>query len=129
MPNFQTKEKNEFQDQPSEQKPGHKVPQADQDGLRELGQTEFFPRRHEYRHAQHTLKDLMKPGYFDDEVRARLQVGDEIHYCMQGGKQLPSEWVRGVCIVEEKPNSQELPLILAGLVEYPKATPLAGRKE
>ncbi len=100
-----------------------KGPHADQDGLRELGQTEFFPRRHEYRDAQHTLKDLMRPGYFTGEVRNRLNVGDEIHYVMQAGKRLPSEWQRGIAVVEEIPNSKELPVILAGLVEYPKATP------
>ena len=53
-------------------------------------------------------------------------MGDEIHYVMQAGKRLPSEWQRGIAVVEEIPNGKELPLILAGIVEYPKATPWRG---
>ncbi len=44
-------------------------------------------------------------------------------YQTHGRILLPSEWQRGIAAVEELPNSKELPLILAGLVEYPKATP------
>ena len=35
---------------------------------------------------------------------------------MQGGEKLPSEWQRGICVVEENPNTRELPVILAGYV-------------
>jgi hypothetical protein len=45
---------------------------------------------------------------------------------MQGGKKLPSEWVRGICLVEEKPNTKEKPLILAGYHQYNQPTPWTG---
>jgi hypothetical protein len=119
---MQTKTKELYPDEP-QTTPGDTVPSAYFEGLRELGATEFYPRAWEYRHAEHTLKDLMRPGYFSDEARARLRVGDEIHYFMQGGKQLPSEWERGICVVEVNPNSKELPLILAGYIQYGSPTP------
>ncbi len=120
MPDFVAKEREVATDT---DQPGAKVPEADDNGLRELGATEFYPRHWEYRHPKHTFDDLRRPGYFMDEARARLQVGDEIHYCMQGGNKLPSEWHRGVCVVEEKPNTKQRPLILAGYVRYSKPTP------
>jgi len=42
---------------------------------------------------------------------------------MQGGNKSPSEWQRGICVVEENPNSKELPLILAGYIQYEQPTP------
>ncbi len=69
------------------------------------------------------LGDGIKPGYFSDEAREHLRVDDTITYVLYGGSKLPSEWQRGIAVVEEIPNSKELPVILAGIVEYPKATP------
>ena len=46
---------------------------------------------------------------------------------MHGGKKLPSEWERGVCVVLEIPSHREHPLILAGIVEYPQ--PVAWRDD
>src|SRR4051812_37118383 len=85
-------------------KPGDTVPHGDQEGLRELGATEFFPRHWEYRHPKHTFDDLRRPGYFSGDARSRLKVGDELHYCMQGGSKSPSDWQRGICVVEENPT-------------------------
>ncbi len=53
----------------------------------------------------------------------KRRVGDTIVYSLCGGSKLPSEWQRGIVVVEERPNSKQLPVILAGVVEYPKATP------
>ena len=69
------------------------------------------------------LGDGIKPGYFSDEAREHLRVSDTIVYTLCGGSKLPSEWQRGIAVVEEIPNSKEIPVVLAGLVEYPKTTP------
>jgi hypothetical protein len=69
------------------------------------------------------LDDFCKPGYFSGEAREHLRVGDTIVYTLYGGSKLPSGWQRGIAVVEEIPNSKELPVILASMVEYPKATP------
>ena len=82
--------------------------------------------RMEYRHPKHSLADLMRPGYFQSELRKRMHPGDEIHYILYGGSKLPSEWERGICIVESVPSHREQPLILAGLIEYPAPTPWRG---
>ncbi len=126
MANFQAKEKAEFQGQPSESKPGSKVPQASIEHLRPLGASEFYPRFWQYLYEKHSLDDFRKPGYFSDEAREHLRVGDTIVYTLCGGSKLPSEWQRGIAVVEEIPNGKELPVILAGIVEYPKATPWRG---
>ncbi len=94
--------------------------------LRPLGASEFYPRFWQYLHEKHSLDDFRKPGYFSDEAREHLRVGDTIVYSLCGGSKLPSEWQRGIAVVEEIPNSKELPVILAGVVEYPKATPWRG---
>ncbi len=72
-----------------------------------MGASEFYPRFWQYLHEKHSL-------------------GDTIVYTLCGGSKLPSEWQRGIAVVEEIPNSKELPVILAGIVEYPKATPWRG---
>ena len=128
MPNFTAKTKEELYPEEAPPKPGTSIPSGDFDGLRELGATEFFPRTWQYRHIKHTLKDLQRPGYFDGETRDRLRVGDEIHYCMQGEKKLPSLWERGIAVVETNPNSNLLPLILAGFVRYSQPIPWTGEK-
>lgn len=125
-PTFTARTKDELRGIKPTPAPGEEVPSADDDGLRELGATESYPRHHEYRHAQHTVEDLMRPGYFGGELRSRLRVGDEIHFCMQGGEKLPSQWRRGICVVEEVPNDRDLPVILAGYCEYDQPTPWRG---
>ncbi len=61
---------------------------------------------------------------FGGEVEAgHSRVTFEGMYTLCGGSKLPSEWERGIAAIEEIPNSKELPVILAGIVEYPKATP------
>jgi hypothetical protein len=90
--------------------PGTKVPAADHGALRPLGANKFYPRVWQYRHRQHLLTDFMRPGYFTGEARAMLRPGDEIYYCLECGSKTPSEWTRGMCVVEEVPSSRELPL-------------------
>ncbi len=85
--------------------------------------SDFYPRFWQYLHEKHTFDDFRKLGNFSDEAREHLRVGDTIVYTLCGGSKLPSEWPRGIAVVEEIPNSKELPVILAGLVEYPKTTP------
>src|SRR3989344_6104232 len=126
MPSYNVKTKEPYPvDAPL---PGDVIPCADFNGLRELGATEFYPRSLEYRHSTHTLKEFQRPGYFVDETRDHLREGDEIFYTLKGGKELPSEWTRGIAIVESVPNSKDRPLILAGLVQLPNAEPWTGDK-
>ena len=98
-------------------------PTADFHGLRELGAMEMFPRRWGYGHKNHTLRDLMTPGYFKDEARDFLNIGDEIYYTMCGGEKDPEKWSRGVCVVITKSNSREEPVILGGTFRFAKPTP------
>lgn len=127
MPQFEARTKDEMQGlRPAPLAPGVETPCADEDGLRQLGENAFFPRHWEFRSQAHTVEDLMRPGYFRGEARVRLRLGDEIHYCMQGGEKLPSQWRRGVCVVEEVPNDRDLPLVLAGYVQYDQPTPWRG---
>lgn len=104
--------------------PGSKTPAADDHRLRDLGATEAFPRKWEYLHPAHRLRDLVRPGYFGGEARARLRPGDEIHYTAGAGRPSPSEWERGILIVEENPSTRERPLIVAILHRHGKATPV-----
>lgn len=106
-------------------RPGDKVPAADGDHLCELGATEYFPRKWQYLHPKHTLRDVLRPGYFAGDERARLNVGDEIFYTMCGGSKLPSEWARGIIVVETKSTIREAPLGIAIIHRYPKPTPVA----
>jgi len=121
MSNFIARTKDEIAGRVQAQ-PGSKVPQASFEHLRPLGATEFYPRYWQYLHEQHTLEDFRRPGYFAGDTRDHLRVGDTITYTLQGGEKLPSRWQRGVAIVEDVPNSRELPVILAGLVQYEQST-------
>jgi hypothetical protein len=129
VPTFETKSKSELRDAGVKAElysgyeapqPGDKVPQASDEHLRPLGANEFYPRFWQYLHDEHTFSDFSKPGYFADEAREHLRVGDTIVYTLCGGSKLPSDWERGIAVVQEVPNSKELPVILAGVVEYPK---------
>ena len=115
-----TKTRNELHGIDEPPKPGEGPPCADEEGFRELGQVETWPRISEYRHPKHTLAQMMVPGYFSGELRARMHVGDECHYILYGGSRDPLEWERGICVVVENPKSKRDPLILAGYVKYPK---------
>ena len=107
-------------------KPGEAPPCADYHGLRELGAMEFWPRRWQYGHKHHTLRDLMVPGYFRDDARDWLNVGDEITYTMCGGTKDPEKWDRGICVVLTKSSHREEPVVLAGISRWPKPTSWAG---
>jgi hypothetical protein len=84
------------------------VPQASIEHLRPLGASEFYPRHWQYLHEKHSLDDFRKLGYFSDGAREHLRVGDTIVYTLCGGSKLPSEWQRGIAIVEEVPNTNDL---------------------
>ena len=84
---------------------------------------------------ERTLEEIfrvVRPGgelhIADWGTRDNLRVGDEIHFCLEGGKKLPSEWVRGIVVVEELPNTRELPLIVASIILYPEAKPCIDNK-
>lgn len=100
--------------------PGEALPCADEESLRDLGATKNWPRTCEYAHPTHTISDLMRPGYFQGELRKRMHTGDTIHYCLYHGSKLPSEWIRGIATVQANPNTREQPLILASVFEYPQ---------
>ena len=68
----------------------------------------------------------MVPGYFRDEARDFLNVGDEITYTMCCGSKDPEQWDRGLCVVIEKPSSREEPVVLAGIHRFAKATSWKG---
>lgn len=128
MTSFQARTKEELYTPEPNIIPGKKAPSADFNGLRPHGANEFFPRIWQYRHNEHTLADLMKPGYFCDEARDHLRPGDEIFYTLEGKKKLPSAWERGIAVVEFVPNSKEHPVILAGFVKFGKPS-VWGKKE
>ena len=66
---------------------------------------------------------MLRPGYLAGETRVHLRVGDELHYTLEGGKNLPSAWERGIVVVEEVPSMRERPLNIAIVHRYSKATP------
>ena len=107
-------------------KPGEVPPCADFHGLRELGAMEFVPRKFQYGHKHHSLRDLMIPGYFRDDARDHLNVGDELYYTMCGGSKDPEKWDRGVAVVITKSSHREEPIVLAGISRWPKPTSWAG---
>jgi len=123
MPSFKAQTRDEMEGKTTP-KPGQSVACAEFEGLRELGATEFYPRMWQYRNKKHTLDDLTRPNYFGaGDTRDNLRVGDEITFCLELGKKLPSEWTRGIVVVEELPNTRQLPLIVAAIVLYPAAKP------
>ena len=126
MPDFAAKTRRQLQGIDDPPSPGVAPPCAEEEGLRDLGQTETWPRILEYRNPKHSLADMMKPNYFSGDLRSRMHTGDEIHYILYGGSKLPSDWQRGICVVLENPNTREQPLILAGIVAYPQPTPWRG---
>jgi len=123
---FKARTRAQLQGRDDEPKPGESAPTADSECLRDLGATENWPRTCEYGHPKHSLQDLMTPGYFAGDVRSRMHVGDIIYFTMYGGSKLPSEWVRGVAVVEENPTGKQFPLILAGIIAYPQPQPWRG---
>ena len=106
--------------------PGEAPPCADFHGLREYGDHAFVPRKFQYGHKQHTLRDLMVPGYFRDDARDHLNVGDELYYTMCGGEKDPTKWDRGVAVVIEKSSHRAEPIVLAGILRWAKPTSWAG---
>lgn len=111
MPTFEAKTKDEMQGiKPLA--PGEAPPSADPDFLRPLAANESWPRRWEFRATQHTLAEVLAPGYFHDETRDLLRLGDEIHIVAEGDGDVPSKWGRCIAVVEETPSLKEQPLIV-----------------
>ena len=105
--------------------PGDQIPMGDFHFLRVMEPSEFYPRAWRYHHMKHTMRDMIRPGYFDEvEMKEHLRVGDEIHMTACGGNKLPSEFERAILIVEERPNVRERPVIVAILHRWKKATPV-----
>ena len=67
---------------------------------------------------------MIRPGYFAGDTRTHLHAGDEIHITACGGSKVPSEWQRAILVVEENPNTRQLPLIVAILHRYRAPTPV-----
>lgn len=128
MPTFTAKTKEVYPIEPP--KPGEEVPSADQGGVMySPGDNKHGVMRKTYFHPKHTLKDMQRPGYFpqtDDGWGLQLSVGDEIRYTLGCGSNDPADHERGWCVVLEKPSDKDLPIILGGFCEYPRATPWRG---
>ena len=110
------------------QTPSESLPIADEESLREMGATETWPRTCEYAHPKHGLADLFRPGYFTGDLRARMHVGDLIHFSLYNGSKDPYLWSRGIAVVIETPKDREHPLLLASLIDYPRPQPWTGDK-
>jgi hypothetical protein len=122
MTNFAAQERT-----PAQPTPGVvpiKVPECDPEGLRELGATEYWPRRLEYLTRKHSMRDVIRPGYFCGEARARMHVGDEIFVTACNDSKVPSEWDRLILVVEEIPSTTAHPLIVSILLRFHKPTPV-----
>ena len=64
-----------------------------------------FNRSFRYVHRRHTLKDILRPGYFDPHGEpVVLQSWDEISFCVGGPS--PLDAVRGLLVVGPKPEKQ-----------------------
>ena len=86
--------------------------------------TEFF-RCFRYVHRKHTLKDILRPGYWNpvpsgkkDQVVA-LQPWDEVSFCVDGPN--PCDATRGLLVIETKVTRRGEDVIV-GLVMRDKAT-------
>jgi hypothetical protein len=109
--------------------PSESLPIADEESLREMGATESWPRTCEYAHPKHDLETFYRPGYFQGDLRARMHVGDLIHFSLYNGSKDPYLWSRGIAVVIETPKDRELPLLLASLLTHPQPTPWMGDKK
>ena len=104
------------------------LPSVDWGAVSYIGDgTEFF-RAFRYVHRRHTLKDILRPGYWNpvpsgkkDQIVA-LQPWDEISFCVGGPK--PSDATRGALVIENKPARQG-DNVIVGLV-YRHKTTVAG---
>ena len=102
------------------------IPSVDWGAVSYIGDgTEFF-RAFRYVHRRHTLKDILRPGYFNpvpsgkrDQV-VNLQSWDEISFCVGGPD--PFDATRGTLVIGKRPAKPGDDLIV-GLVCRDKTTP------
>ena len=103
-----------------------KVPEADINGLRQLGDNAFYPRKFQYLSKSHTRADLLRPGYFSSDplsrncARDHMREGDEIHFTMCNGSGDVTTWERGIVCVVSNPTGGHSPLTLGVIVDYPQ---------
>ena len=125
MPEFTAKTKAEIKGLP-ESTPVEKVPQADINGLRQLGDNAFFPRKFQYLSKAHSRADLLRPGYFSgdplspDCARDHMREGDEIAFTMCNGSKDVTTWERGIVCVVSNPTRGHSLLTLGVIVDYPQ---------
>lgn len=101
------------------------LPTVDWGAVSYIGDGTMFFRAFRYVHRRHTLKDILRPGYWDpvpsgkkDEVVA-LQRWDEISFCVGGPN--PCDATRGLLVIEEHrlwPKEH----VIVGLVYRDKTT-------
>ena len=101
------------------------LPSVDWGAVSYIGDgTEFF-RAFRYVHRTHTLKDILRPGYWNPVPSGKkdqcvaLQRWDEISFCVGGPT--PCDATRGLLVIEEHrgwPNKD----VIVGLVYRDKTT-------
>ena len=124
MPTFEAREREVALDQ---DKPGATIPQADENGLRYMGDGGFFL----YRHDKHTEQDMLRPGYFDNIVKdnPRSYGGALILYTMAGGEPDPEDWQRGLVTIAkvkgQRGYKSDAPTLVAIVQRFGRATLVA----
>ena len=104
------------------------LPSADWETVSFTGDGTAFNRSFRYVHRPHTLKDILRPGYFNPVPTGKgqfcftLQRWDEISFCVGGPK--PCDATRGLLVIEEHRQWPKEDVIV-GLV-YRDTTTVAG---
>ncbi len=124
MPTFAAKEREVA---PDADRPGAKIPEADQDALRYMGEAGFYL----YRHDKHDERDFLRPGYLDSIIKENpaSYAGALILYTMGGGRPDPEDWQSGIVRVARVRGSRgyaaEAPSLVAIVTRFGKATLVA----
>ena len=100
-------------------------PRVDWSAVSYIGDGTQFFRAFRYVHRRHTLKDILRPGYWNpvpsgknDQIVA-LQTWDEISFCVGGPD--PFDATRGLLVIGKRPAKPGDDLIV-GLVSRHKTT-------
>ncbi len=124
MPTFTAEERGVSADT---DQPGTKVPSANQDALRYMGEAGFYL----YRHDKHDERDFLRPGYLDSIITENpaSYAGALILYTMGGGRPDPEDWQSGIVRVARVRGSRgyaaEAPSLVAIVTRFGKATLVA----
>ena len=101
------------------------LPSADWETISFTGDGTAFNRSFRYVHRRHTLKDILRPGYFNPVPTGKkqyctlVQRWDEISFCVGGPN--PCDATRGLLVIEEHrlwPKGD----VIVGLVYRDKTT-------